>query len=95
MASSPIRRKAGRNLGFGEGIHFCLGVNLARLQMRVVLDSLLPVMPAGRLAPSDRRRIGSVGAVRACANGVVEVLGELGMVFADARYAVPDSARHA
>ena len=40
-----LRRKAERNLGFGEGIHFCLGANLARLQMRVVLDTLLPVMP--------------------------------------------------
>jgi cytochrome P450 len=40
-----LRRKAERNLGFGEGIHFCLGASLARLQMRVVLDTLLPVMP--------------------------------------------------
>ena len=40
-----LSRKAERNLGFGEGIHFCLGANLARLQMRVVLDTLLPVMP--------------------------------------------------
>ena len=40
-----LRRKVERNLGFGEGIHFCLGAHLARLQLRVVLDTLLPVMP--------------------------------------------------
>jgi cytochrome P450 len=40
-----VRRKAERSLGFGEGIHFCLGANLARLQMRAVLDTLLPAMP--------------------------------------------------
>ena len=57
-----LSRKAERNLGFGEGIHFCLGANLARPQMRVVLDTLLPVMPefsvSGRVrwmsTPGDR-----------------------------------------
>lgn len=40
-----VRRQPERNIGFGEGIHFCLGAHLARLQTRVVLDTLLPAMP--------------------------------------------------
>ena len=39
-------------------------------------------------------RTGHVGAVRAGANGVVEVLAELGMVFADPRYPLADRAGH-
>ena len=39
--------------------------------------------------------IGSVGAVRAGAYGACEVVAERGMVFADARYGVPDRASHA
>jgi cytochrome P450 len=40
-----IARAPARHLGFGEGIHFCLGAPLARLQMRVVLERLLPRIP--------------------------------------------------
>jgi cytochrome P450 len=41
-----LQRPKSRHLGFGEGIHFCLGAPLARLQMRVVLEVLLPRIPS-------------------------------------------------
>ena len=41
----PFRFDVGRDpnphLGFGHGVHHCLGANLARLEIRVVLDVLL------------------------------------------------------
>jgi cytochrome P450 len=52
--SLDIGRKASGHLGFGFGIHQCLGQHLARTQMRVALPALLTRFPTLRLAePAD------------------------------------------
>jgi cytochrome P450 len=40
-----IRRSPNRHLGFGHGIHLCLGASLARLEARVALGDLLRRFP--------------------------------------------------
>ena len=45
-----IGRDDGPNLGFGHGIHYCLGAPLARLEARVAFEELLGRYPGLRLA---------------------------------------------
>jgi cytochrome P450 len=45
-----IARGARNHLGFGYGAHQCLGQNLARLELRIVFDTLFRRMPGLRLA---------------------------------------------
>lgn len=40
--SFDIRRDPNPHLGFGHGVHFCLGANLAKLEIRVLYEELLP-----------------------------------------------------
>jgi len=58
-----IHRKVGQHLGFGYGIHYCLGAALARLEGRIALDELLNRFPEwdvdlqrARIAPTSTVR---------------------------------------
>ncbi|MCT7657512.1 cytochrome P450 [Mycobacterium deserti] len=46
-----LDRQANRHLGFGAGVHRCLGSNLARLEFSVGLEQVLSRMPDYALAP--------------------------------------------
>ena len=60
------RARGVRHLGFGAGPHLCPGAYLARTQLRVVLEELLPLMPGLRIAPGTKSewRTGATFAVK-------------------------------
>jgi cytochrome P450 len=50
-----VRRAGERHLSFGDGIHHCLGAPLARLELQIVLETLLRVIPNYSLAGEPAR----------------------------------------
>ena len=50
-----VSRSPNDHLAFGYGAHFCLGAQLARLELRVMFDELLERLPSLELAGEPRR----------------------------------------
>ena len=50
-----IFRTAGRSLGFGQGIHICMGGGLARCELEIALSAPLRAAPTYGSTPTTRR----------------------------------------
>ncbi|MEB2346270.1 MAG: cytochrome P450 [Deltaproteobacteria bacterium] len=60
-----VDRRPNPHLGFGIGEHFCLGANLARLELRVIFAELAARLEAIELAgPVERMRSSFLGGVK-------------------------------
>jgi cytochrome P450 len=49
-----VGRSPNRHLAFGQGIHFCLGAPLARLEARIALQAVISRLPGLALAPDAK-----------------------------------------
>ena len=47
-------RKPARHISFGSGAHFCLGQHLAKLEMRILFEELLPRLKSPQLDGEPR-----------------------------------------
>jgi len=69
------RSSAVQHVGFGHGIHVCLGAALARLEMRVSLEEILGMMPDYEIDEAGCTRVHS-GNVRGWATVPIRSVGK-------------------
>lgn len=50
-----------RGMTFGGGIHYCLGIHLARMEMKIVLEEVLAAFPNIRMQPGKQMTYHTVG----------------------------------
>ena len=55
-----IQRPPGQNFSFGFGAHFCLGVSLAKLELRVALDVILDMLPQWSIDASKSSMVSGI-----------------------------------
>ena len=53
----PTRPNLEQQIAFGRGIHFCVGASLARMELRVALETLAARVPALRLEATPEFRV--------------------------------------
>lgn len=53
-AFDPHRPESGRHLAFGQGLHYCLGANLGRLETQIAVTELARRYPGLRLVPGQQ-----------------------------------------
>jgi cytochrome P450 len=60
-----VGRTPNDHIAFGKGEHFCLGANLARLELRVLFEEMLRRIPDMELAgPPERLRSNFIGGIK-------------------------------
>jgi cytochrome P450 family 142 subfamily A polypeptide 1 len=67
-----VGREPNPHVAFGIGTHFCLGANLARMELRVMIGELLARLPDMRLAPGAAAQREASTLVRGIASLPVE-----------------------
>jgi len=50
-----------RGMTFGGGVHYCLGIHLARMELKIVLEEVLAAFPNIRIAPGKEMTYHTVG----------------------------------
>lgn len=63
--SFDVGRTPNDHIAFGKGEHFCLGANLARLELRVIFEEMLRRIPDMELVgPPERLRSNFIGGIK-------------------------------